>query len=448
MKHLRNIGLLACVCSSLQLSAQLASRLDQYMHDPAIINPASINTYTASRLSFFNNRLYGDIPGSPSNMLASFSMPVPKKNIGVGAYFGQEKLGFTTLSNAYATYAYTIPLGDEQRLHMAASLGFLNQKFNGNNINIINPNDPVYQSYLRGQSTSRFDVKFSALYQLRGLSIGISSGRIANPRFIYENSNYSSTFSLQNLSNAFAAAKLQVSDALMLQPVISAHLTDFKLSSLQYGVNAWIQNAVWAGFHNSGNNNLSLQIGAKLFQTILAGYSYSMPISPDAKLLGSGHEFFTSFILSKPHKENVYLDMLVLGGAQGEREVAQEEPEKEELTQNTLIKVPATVHSLTEMKALKPNYDTAYLSISPLSNEPTEQGFYVCVGMNKSEQMADKLIKELYTKGLRSYKFQNSKNKYFYVYLTKKSTRAEADNVKLSGVAGVENIWTVEVGGN
>ncbi|MBU6325209.1 MAG: type IX secretion system membrane protein PorP/SprF, partial [Bacteroidetes bacterium] len=228
----------------------------------------------------------------------------------------------------------------------------------------------------------------------------------------------------------------------------SAHFTDFKLSSLQYGVNAWIQDAVWAGFHNSGNKNLSMQIGAKLFQTILAGYSYSMPISPDAKLLGSGHEFFTSFILSKPHKENVYLDMLVLGGTGGERQVAEEEPEKEETVQSTLIKVPATVHSLTEMKALRPNYDTAYLTISPLSNEPNEQGFYVCVGMNKSEQMADRLIKELYTKGLRSYKFQNSKNKYYYVYLTKKSTRAEADNVKLTGIAGVENIWTVEVGGN
>jgi type IX secretion system PorP/SprF family membrane protein len=436
------------VVSSLQLSAQLASRIDQYMHDPAIINPASINTYTASRLSFFNNRLYGDIPGCPSNMLVSFSMPVPKKNIGVGAYFGQEKLGFTTLSNAYATYAYTIPLGDEQRLHMAASLGFLNQKFNGNNINVINPSDPVYQSYLRGQSTSRFDVKFSALYQLKGLSMGISSGRIANPRFVYENSNYSSTFSLQNLSNAFAAAKLQVSDALMLQPVVSAHFTDFKLSSLQYGVNAWLEDAVWAGIHNSGNNNLSMHIGAKLFQTILAGYAYSMPISPDAKLLGSGHELFTSFIIGKPHKENERLDMLVLGGSEGVREETREESEQEEPEQNALIKVPANVHSLTEMKALRPNYDTAFLNISPLAGEVTEQGFYVCVGMNRSEQMADRLIKELYTKGLRSYKFQNNKNKYFYVYLTKKSTRTEADNVKLTGVAGVENIWTVEVGGN
>lgn len=420
------------------------------MHDPAIINPASINTYTASRLSFFNNRLYGDIPGSPGNMLASFSMPVPKKNIGVGAYFGQEKLGFTTLSNAYATYAYTIPLGENQRLHMAASLGFLNQKFNGNNINVINPNDPLYQSYLRGQSTSRFDIKFSALYQLKGLSLGISSGRIANPRFVYENSNYSSTFSLQNLSNAFAAAKLQVSNALMLQPVVSAHFTDFRLSSLQYGMNAWIQDAVWAGFHNSGNKNLSLQIGARLFQTILAGYSYSMPINPEAKLLGSGHEFFTSFMISKPHKENQRLDMLVLGGTEGveaaETETRETEEREEEST--ALIKVPATVHNLTEMKALRPNYDTAFLTISPLGNEPAEQGFYVCVGMNKSEQMADRLIKEYYTKGLRSYKFQNSKNKYFYVYLTKKATRAEADNVKLSGVAGVENIWTVEVGGN
>jgi type IX secretion system PorP/SprF family membrane protein len=448
MKHLKNLSLLACVVSSLQLNAQLASRMDQYMHDPAIINPASINTYTASRLSFFNNRLYGDIPGSPSNMLASFSMPVPKKNIGVGAYFGQEKLGFTTLSNAYASYAYTIPLSGDQRLHLAASLGFLNQKFNGNSMHVVHPNDPVYTSYLRGQSTSRFDVKFSALYQLQGLTLGISSGRIANPRFVYENANYSSTFSLQNLSNAYAAAKLQVSDALMLQPVVSVHLIDFKRSSLQYGMNAWIEDVVWAGFHNSGNKNLSLHLGARLFQTILAGYAYSMPINPEATLLGSGHEFFTSFIISKPHKENQRLDMLVLGGNGTERPVAEEEVEEEAPEQNTLLKIPATVHNLTEMKALRPNYDTAYLTISPLNNEVPEAGFYVCVGMNKSEHMADKLIKELYTKGLRSYKFQNSKNKYYYVYLTKKSTRAEADNVKLSGVAGVENIWTVEVGGN
>jgi type IX secretion system PorP/SprF family membrane protein len=158
--HFRLLSAIGCLALFLPgAQAQIASRIDQYMQDPAIINPAAINSYSNARASLFYNRLYSNVNGSPGNMLLSLSAPIADRRIGLGGFFAQEKVGFTTLTNLYGTYAYTIPLGNKQRLNVAASLGMINQKFNGGVIDVVDPNDPVYQNYLRGQSTSRLDIK-------------------------------------------------------------------------------------------------------------------------------------------------------------------------------------------------------------------------------------------------------------------------------------------------
>lgn len=437
------------------------------MHDPAIINPAAINSYSRARANIFYNRLYSGVNGSPQNMLLSLSVPVNNRRVGVGGYFGQETIGFTTLNNVYGTYAYTIPLGPIQRISVAASLGLLNQKFNGGAIDIVDPNDPVYQNYLRGQSSSRLDVKFSALYQVPGLMLGFSSGRLTNPRFGFENGNSTTFYTLKNISSLFGSARIQVSDGFMLQPAASATFTDYKRDIIQYGMNFWFANTVWTGVHHAGNRNLALQIGTEIKNTFMAGYSFSMPMTSSARQLGAGHEVFLSFRFGQVHDANHDMERLVFGGSEPANLYAREErnkPEREDRPAREdrdrgseskpakpaakpggRVNTPVTVSSLTAMKALHNNQDTSTMSLGELPREKPESGFYVVAGMNKTEAQVDNLIKGYYMSGVRSFKFFNPKNGYYYVYLTRRNTKNEADQIKFDGVPGIDNIWTTEI---
>jgi type IX secretion system PorP/SprF family membrane protein len=450
----------ALLASGPLAEAQISTRIDQYMHDPAIINPAAMNSYSRARANVFYNRLYSGVNGSPQNMLLSLSVPVNNRRVGVGGYFGQETIGFTTVNNVYGSYAYTIPLGPVQRISVAASLGLLNQKFNGGAIDIVDQNDPVYQNYLRGQSASRLDVKFSALFQVPGLMLGFSSGRLTNPRFGFENGNSTTFYTLKNISSLFGSARIQVSDGFMLQPAASATFTDYKKDIIQYGLNFWFANTVWTGVHHAGNKNLALQIGTEIKNTFMAGYSFSMPMTAQARQLGAGHEVFLSFRFGQVHDANSDMERLVLGGSEANSGYVRNErdrPEREDRentgnsskpsgkNERTRVNTPVSVASLTAMKALHNNQDTSTLTLSELSRENPESGFYVVAGMNKSEAQVDNIIKGFYMNGIRSYKFFNPKNGYYYVYLTRRSSKAEADQIKFEGVQGIDNIWTTEI---
>ena len=450
----------ALLASGPLAEAQISTRIDQYMHDPAIINPAAMNSYSRARANVFYNRLYSGVNGSPQNMLLSLSVPVNNRRVGVGGYFGQETIGFTTVNNVYGSYAYTIPLGPVQRISVAASLGLLNQKFNGGAIDIVDQNDPVYQNYLRGQSASRLDVKFSALFQVPGLMLGFSSGRLTNPRFGFENGNTTTFYTLKNISSLFGSARIQVSDGFMLQPAASATFTDYKKDIIQYGLNFWFANTVWTGVHHAGNKNLALQIGTEIKNTFMAGYSFSMPMTAQARQLGAGHEVFLSFRFGQVHDANSDMERLVLGGSEANSGYVRNErdrPEREDRentgnsskpsgkNERTRVNTPVSVASLTAMKALHNNQDTSTLTLSELSRENPESGFYVVAGMNKSEAQVDNIIKGFYMNGIRSYKFFNPKNGYYYVYLTRRSSKAEADQIKFEGVQGIDNIWTTEI---
>jgi hypothetical protein len=192
----------------------------------------------------------------------------------------------------------------------------------------------------------------------------------------------------------------------------------------------------------------------------MAGYSFSMPMTAQARQLGAGHEVFLSFRFGQVHDANVDMERLVLGGNEANSGYVRNErdrPEREDRentgnsskpsgkNERTRVNTPVSVASLTAMKALHNNQDTSTLTLSELSRENPESGFYVVAGMNKSEAQVDNIIKGFYMNGIRSYKFFNPKNGYYYVYLTRRSSKAEADQIKFEGVQGIDNIWTTEI---
>lgn len=436
----RIIILFACCLWGSKIIAQISSRIDQYYQDFSLINPSAINTGAISTVNLFYNKLFTGVKGSPSDLFASVVIPVPSKRIGFAFNFGQENIGFSRLYNGSASYAYTLPLGESTAFHLGGSIGVISQGFDRDAINVISPSDPIYQSLLNGKTETKFDLKISGTLQINALLLGFSTGRLTQPKYSLDYQIYSNSYALTNISNAFVSTKLQVSNGLILQPVMSLTIFDFKQHNLQYGINFMAKDVIWAGVHSAGNKNIALHIGAFIKQTTKVGYSYSMPVSSESKLLGSGHEIFTSFALNKlsDSRKPLLRDRFVFGNT-----------EYDEYDGNTAVtkkkKVftdTVTVVSLEGISQLENGYDTSLLKLPSISKTYTTPGYYVVVGVFKSENNVNLHIKNLFGSGIVAYKFYFPENGSYYAFIHRADKEADAEKFKWSGDIDVPAIWT------
>lgn len=449
---------------AMQIQAQLATRVDQYYNDWSLINPSAINSGNKSQVSLFYNRLFTGIKGSPTNILISAIFPNPEKRLGFGINFAQEKIGFSTLSNGYVSYAYTLPVSDQSKIHAAASIGLLSQQFNPNAIDVINQDDPYYLSLQQGKPATRFDFKVSASYQYKGILTGFAAGRLTRPKFSYDYYNFTAQYDLANFSNAFISAKLKVSKDFIVQPVASLNIFNFETSMLQYGANLYVKEAIWLGVHSAGNRNIALNVGGNMKNSVKIGYSYSMPYSAKSKLLGSGHEFFTTIMLGKTSDlvSDIDYGTFVLksefrdssAGTKNSSQTANKSAEvKPTPTSANVISVETislrndtiVINSFEEMKFLKSGYDTSKLIFKSLEKQFPRNGYYVTVGVFKNEANANRHIKNMYVKGITAYKFYMPENQYYYVYIFRSETPEEADNIKWAEQPEIPDIWTKRI---
>ncbi len=447
---------------ALNAMAQLATRVDQYFQDFSILNPSTINASNKTSLCLFYNRLYTDIKGSPTNLMASAVFPNPDKHVGFGFNFSQEKIGFSTLYNGYVSYVYSLKLGKKSKLHTGASFGLLSQRFNPNAIDVINQDDPYYLSLQQGKPDNRFDFKVSTSYQTAGLLIGFSTGRVTHPRFSYDYYNYKAQYTLANLSNAFFSARIKVSKDIIMQPVASLNIFDYKSVLLNYGMNFIAGENIWAGIHNAGNKNIALQVGGMLRNSIRIGYSYSMPYSSTSKVLGSGHEFFTSILLGKTSdlvKDldydaiTVNTDKIDTASNPQQDNTGSVPKETKTATSGNVVSVEKikmhndtiVISSFEDIKFLKSGYDTSKILLKNLKPEFPADGYYVTIGTFRSEENANRYIKMMYTVGYTSYKFYHPETKYFYVYILHAENNEEADQVKWQEQLEFPDIWVKRV---
>jgi len=446
----------------LNLDAQIATRVDQYYQDFSIVNPAAINAANNSSLNVFYNRLFTGVKGSPTNILLSAIFPNPEKHVGFGVNFAQEKIGFSTLYNAYVSYVYSLKLGKKSKLHTAASFGLLSQRFNPNAIDVINQDDPYYLSLQQGKPDNKFDLKASVCYQTAGFLLGFSSGRLTNPRFGYDYYNYNAIYGLSSISNAFMSARLKISKELILQPVISLNIFNFRSTLLNYGLNFYAKDAFWMGIHSAGNKNMSFQLGASINKSIKIGYSYSMPYSSTSKLLGAGHEFFTSINLGKTSElvKDLDYDAITVNKIDSDSSNTSKNgsvlPEKKEITvgsSGNVISVETiklqhdtiVIGSFEDMKLLKLGYDTGKIFLKDLRQEPPSNGYFVTIGTFRLESNANKYIKIMYAKGYSAYKFFYPESKYYYVYILQAETNEEAEQIKWQEQLEFPDIWVKRV---
>ncbi|WP_299261779.1 PorP/SprF family type IX secretion system membrane protein [uncultured Aquimarina sp.] len=79
-----------------------------YDYNAILINPAHAGFYPNTDVTLTNRGYLNQIDGSPRNIGLTFNTPLNSRNVGLGAGFSSDKIGVTTATSLFASYAYKI----------------------------------------------------------------------------------------------------------------------------------------------------------------------------------------------------------------------------------------------------------------------------------------------------------------------------------------------------
>lgn len=147
--------------------AQLNPLATQYFQNQYLFNPAMAGINDGLNINLSVRKQWSSIPGSPYTQAVSADYLLNRAAFGVNVY--NEQSGLLKSTRAVATYAYHIPLGqDNQKLNFGLSAGVLTQRVPYDQIN----GDPGDLSVARyNDRKSYVDGDFGASYTSNSLSV-------------------------------------------------------------------------------------------------------------------------------------------------------------------------------------------------------------------------------------------------------------------------------------
>jgi type IX secretion system PorP/SprF family membrane protein len=197
------------------VAQQLNPSETQFFINPYLANPAMAGMKPQELIINSAYRSQWDkVPGSPKTIAFTADYRSPN-NVGLGMNFNSQSAGLLTQTNFLLSYAYHIPLSDEEDefLHMGFSTGFSKDMLDYNRL-IGDATDPVVIGY-NGRVVN-WTVDAGIAYSLNGLTVQLAAPNLN--RTMNKKNDFISDYPI-----FYAAAnyEMQISDALMINPKIA-----------------------------------------------------------------------------------------------------------------------------------------------------------------------------------------------------------------------------------
>ncbi len=291
----RLLCLVVCVVASLGLRAQYDAAFTNYWALQSYFNPAASGIEGKLDVQgVYSMQLVG-FENAPSTILATADLPLffigPRHGVGVG--FMNDNIGLFSNKKFYLQYAYHQPLWGG-RLSIGARVGFLNETFDGSEVDVEDTGDPAF-------ATSQVD----------GMSVDVDAGI----RYTYKSEWYAG-FSSMHLT----APTIKLGDDKMNETSVSRlyYLTggyNLHFRTPQYALYtsaivrtdflAWRADItarlaydgdkihMYAGVSYSPTTSVAILLGT-VFNGVKIGYSYEIYTGGVGALNGT-HEFLVGY---------------------------------------------------------------------------------------------------------------------------------------------------------
>ena len=277
-----------------KVQAQQEAMYSQYMFNTLAINPAyagSRNVTSATAL--YRNQWVG-IVGAPKTITLSLDAPINSKKVGLGLQVFSDKIGVTSTTGAFGSYAYRIRL-NKGTLAFGLQAGASQYKadFQSVALNSFPSNDIAFN-----ENINKVLVNFGAgiYYSTDRFYMGFSSPQILNNKlsnFTVQNSN---VYTGQALHLFFATGYVfPLGDVLALKP--SVLIKGVKGAPIEADLNAtlWINDVIAFGLQYRTEADMAAMIELQASPQFRVGYSYDRSLTKLVQFNSGSHEIMLRY---------------------------------------------------------------------------------------------------------------------------------------------------------
>jgi type IX secretion system PorP/SprF family membrane protein len=278
--------------------AQQDPQFSHYYFNHLFLNPGAAGSENVTRFQGIYRTQYTgytgtfDDGGGPTTQVFSANVPLKQYKSGVGVYFMNDRIGFSTAQDIQLSYAYHLPVGGSQ-LAIGVRGGLYTRGIDYSRLRARDDNDPVLATGDVRQS--QFDLGAGLYLYNPSYTIGLSMNHINEPKFGLKSESGQNP--LKRSAYLTANATLGLSYTLDITPMAVVKY-DFATISAEGGAIVTYDGRYYFGASYRLQDAATGLAGINLFNNNLRlGYAFDFIITGANAKAPTSHEIMASYTI-------------------------------------------------------------------------------------------------------------------------------------------------------
>lgn len=430
---------------------------NHYMLNPFVFNPGATGASNTSPVNVYliHNQRFSGFSTNIVNNYLTVDGRLPKGKSGYGFQLAHISHGIQQQISSSLSYSYGIKFGEEHSLRLGVTVGFLDNRIETDNFNILQQDDP-YLATMRSRS-STYDISAGLLYSFKSLKIGVAVPQVVgNKSDLQFGGSDRGYYRLARHFMGMAEYTFSIKKKFNITPNILVRYVPN--APIQYDGSLMFdyQKMFWISGTYKSDYAVQFNAGVRIFRQFKVGYSYEYVIG-DIKEYSTGmhHEMMLGYTfptVKKPSKNDVKIleaQQKVEDDLRKKLEEALREKKKleselaktqEEKTEEPVEEVPDVVETPVEEKDSileELEESTEEITVAKgyhfieLDKSDSPDGYYVITGVYGDKANADKVLKQMKTYNSESRLVINQANSFYYVLVFYGTRQRDAVNQRL-----------------
>lgn len=272
--------------------AQQSPHFTQYMFNDFVINPAVAGTNDYYQIRSNHRFQWIGITDPPMTNTLSFYGPSGKLPMGFGAYFYNDVTGPTSRTGLTGSYAYNIEINNDMRISGGLSLGLMQYKLDGTQVNAKDQTDLAIQPIVNASYIP--DAAIGFYLYAKDYYAGFSANQLFNNKLkIYEVKS-----GLNRLKSHFyltGGYKYKIDRDFTVEPSAIIKVTSPRAFQFDITGRVIYQDTFWGGLSFRMKDAVSILLGYNYENKFSFGYAYDMGVNGLRKYNSGSHELMIGY---------------------------------------------------------------------------------------------------------------------------------------------------------
>ena len=274
--------------------AQQEAMYSQYMFNMLALNPAYAGSRNVVSASLLYRNQWINMEGAPRTATFTIDAPVSNKNVGLGFQVFSDKIGITSTTGGFASYAYRIRFEKGTlSFGLQGGVGQYLANFTGVQLNSGGSNDVAFSQNI---NKLLINLGTGIYYNTDRFFLGVSSPQLLNNKLTDLNTQGNNTFAGQQLHVFVSSGYVfPLGSDMNFKPSIL--LKGVKGAPIEADINAtlWINNVLALGAQYRTEASVAGLVELQVSPQFKIGYSYDLSTTKLVRYNSGSHEILLRY---------------------------------------------------------------------------------------------------------------------------------------------------------